>query len=411
MKARLASQKQHVHAWYRLGEQGKSGWQRSLYAGVVYEVIRGLRMRFGWAERKILNWLSHSQIQAGWIIQADPAKPNGPQHSDLVSEDRMINPTSVGQTSACIPKSHIQWFPLLLLQSRHKRKSRVFCCYYCYSLWLSQKIAKPDLLDKCVFFFWQKEFAKNLWGLCRMSNHQGQVTSTLTTAGVTDSWSCGEQDKPPDALTSHSGHTGPLNKQYGVPPPPSPLPALWAKGHWSSTLQSCLCRVASHVPSHVSSCWVCFPSISLSYRPLCVSMNRETGRPAMLSLILPCLFCSSFFFFHLFSQNVVAKKKKVVSTFRQNIPWRPTACRFDSDYPFNYTYVTTNRECGAQRSFQKVHRGAFRDTPQPQEKKTWDGSKWVLWDNLQATPPPNHRHAALTGNGCTKTTTKYRGRE
>lgn len=66
-------------------------------------------------------WMNNnSQIQAGWIITGRP-KASGPQHSDLVSEVRVINPRPVGQTTACIPKSHIQWFPFLLLQKIKKK--------------------------------------------------------------------------------------------------------------------------------------------------------------------------------------------------------------------------------------------------------------------------------------------------
>lgn len=75
-----------------------------------------------WLGRKEDSGLTiiHKSRQAG-SSRVDPAKASGPQHSDLVSEDRMINPRPVGQTTACIPKSHIPWFPFLLLQKIEKK--------------------------------------------------------------------------------------------------------------------------------------------------------------------------------------------------------------------------------------------------------------------------------------------------
>ena len=113
-----------------------------------------------------------------------------------------------------------------------------------------------------------------------MSDHQGQVTSTLTTAGDTDPWG----DKPPDAHPN--SHTRPSNKQYGHHP---------RRSSPASTLSKCPMQLhpdkagcAGAPPTyHGSSCRVCFPSTSPRWGPWWV----RTRRPSLLSLILLCLFC------------------------------------------------------------------------------------------------------------------------
>lgn len=71
----------------------------------------------------------------------------------------MINPRPVGQTTACIPKSHMQWFPFLLLQ-RIQKKIKGFLLLLLLFYMIISENNQTSSFGQCVFSLWQRELVK-----------------------------------------------------------------------------------------------------------------------------------------------------------------------------------------------------------------------------------------------------------
>lgn len=210
----------------------------------------------------------------------------------------MINPRHVGQTTACIHTSHIQWFPFLLLQKMQQKIKGFLFLLLLFFMIISEN-NRTSSFGQCVFFLWQRELVKTSETCMeclttRVRSHQPWPQLGSQTPGVVVS----EISLQMLTLTSYSGHTGPLNKQHGIlPPPPAALtPALGASGQWSQSklsVQGCL--LPTPLPTSP-------PAGLLSkHKPHLGTLWVRTGRPVALLFLRPCLFCSFFVTFSLSS--------------------------------------------------------------------------------------------------------------
>lgn len=205
----------------------------------------------------------------------------------------MINPRHVGQTTACIHTSHIQWFPFFQLQKMQQKIKGFLFLLLLFFMIISEN-NRTSSFGQCVFFLWQRELVKTSEACMeclttRVRSHQPWPQLGSQTPGVVVS----EISLQMLTLTSYSGHTGPLNKQHGIlPPPPAALiPALGASGQWSrSKLSVQGCLLPTSLPRSS-------PAGLLSkHKPYPVGKNRKA-----CSSFIPTALSFLFFFRHLFS--------------------------------------------------------------------------------------------------------------
>ena len=195
-----------------------------------------------------------------------------------------------------------------------------------------------------------------------MSDHQGQVTSTLTMAGDTDPW----KDKPPDARPN--SHIRPSNQQYEHHPRrPSPASALSK----SPTEVQPDKAVRAGAPSTVLPAGSAFQTQALDRDP---GGWVRTGRPVLLSFTLLCLFCPPPF------KKWQLEKQLFPMLRHHHSLARPTACRFDSDCKVNCTW-TEITSAGRSEAARKCTVGPYKTFYSPGGRKMWSGSSGSCLSN------------------------------